>query len=293
MKAWVRRRDRKTPETGVPRSGKMPHVPMRRLALAALLCLLWTAGACSYMVTIKSDPPGAAVTDVVHGSLGETPCTYTVKRGESLHLQFTKEGYWGVKQDLVRIKSDATVMASLRAYPTLLFINSIPAGATLRVYDAATGQPVKLVNPSKIASDQFFTNRTYEIEETLGEVNVLLEKKGYKPLRHRIKIEPFIENRFSFELEQIVVKLRVSSDPPNVNVYERSRGFIGRTPLDLDFSWEQLASFSRLFDSYDLDSVDLHLTFEKEGYAPKEVTKKVFLYHDNPALNIVLDPAEP
>jgi len=249
------------------------------------------AGACHYRVTIKSDPPGAVVTDLNHGEIGQTPCKFEVDRGDSLHLSFEKEGFWGEKKDVFNIKRNTTVMATLRMYPTLLFVKSIPAGATLRVFDAATGEPVELTNPSKIATDDFFTNRAYEISSDLREVNLILEKRGYNTLRHTVKVEPYIENRFSFELKQIIVKLRIITDPAGANVYERSRGFIGRTPLDLDLSWEQLAGFSRLHDAYNMDAVDLHLTLYKDGYLPQEITKKLHLYHDNPPLNIVLKPA--
>jgi hypothetical protein len=244
---------------------------------------------CTHMVTIKSDPPGAKVTDLTFGELGQTPLSHTVEHGSSLHLTFSKPGFKPVKKDSLHIKQDRTVMATLNTYPTLLFIESIPAGASLQVFDCESGAKVQLMNPTKITSKVHYTNRSHEIPATLSEANIVLERKGYKPLRKRIKLEPNIENRFQFQMEQLRAKLRIVSNPTGAEVYERKKGFLGRTPLDLDFTWEQLASFSQLHDAFDLDSVDLHLTIKKQGYLPREVMKKLYIYQDNPVLTILLD----
>lgn len=244
---------------------------------------------CTHMVTIKSDPAGAKVTDLTYGELGRTPLGYTVEHGSSLHLTFSKPGFRPVKKDELHIKQNRTVMATLNTYPTLLFVESIPAGASLQVFDCETGAKVQLVNPTKISSKSHYTNRSHETPCTLLEANIVLEKKGYKPLRKRIKLEPNIENRFQFQMEQLRAKLRIVSNPTGAEIYERKKGFLGRTPLDLDFTWEQLASFSQLHDAFDLDSVDLQLTIKKRGYLPREVMKKLYIYQDNPVLTIILD----
>jgi hypothetical protein len=273
--------------------------PSSRTPSSLVLCLfavILTACSSNYTLTIKSDPPGAKVTDLKKGYLGETDFEYKAqdtlttqgKRHESLNLTFSKPGYLEEKRDILNIKHNQTVLVTLHSAPTYLYIESIPAGAEMKLHDKHGGQ-LDFENTSRLSRQVYFANRRYEIPDTTRTLWVELEHKGYEPLSREIKIEPHKENRFSFQLNEVVATLQISSMPRGAEVYERTLGFLGRTPLKLDFKWDKLVRLSQDYDALETSSVNLQLTVKKANYKEKNFIQEFFLYKHNPETLIELE----
>ncbi|MFC3152715.1 hypothetical protein ACFOEK_16885 [Litoribrevibacter euphylliae] len=263
------------------------------------LCVLGILlAACSnnHTITIKSDPPGAKVTDLKQGYLGETDFEYVAsdkystsgKSRESLNLTFSKPGYLEEKRDILNIKHSQTILVSLHSAPTYLYIETIPPGAEMKLHDKQGGE-LNFEDTSKLSRQAYFANRRYEIPDSTRTLWVELEQKGYKPVTREIKIEPHKENRFSFQLNEIIATLQVNSMPSGAEVYERTLGFLGRTPLKLDFKWDKLVRLSQDYDALETSSVNLQLTVKKNNYQEKSLIQEFYLYKRNPVTLIELE----
>lgn len=254
--------------------------------------------ACSntYKLTIKSDPPGAKVTDVRQGYLGTTDFEYTAKDSlstggknrESLNLTFSKPGFLEEKRDILNIKNSQTILVTLHSAPTYLYIETIPTGAEIKLHNK-NGEQLNFSNTSKITRKSFFANRRYEIPDSAETLWVELEHKGYKPLSKEIKIVPHKENRFAFQLDEVVATLQINSMPNGAEIYERTLGFLGRTPLKLDFKWDKLVRLSQHYDALETSSVNLQLTIRKNNFKEKSFIQEFFLYKRNPATLVELE----
>ncbi|MCG8612166.1 MAG: hypothetical protein MI864_16715 [Pseudomonadales bacterium] len=260
-----------------------------------MLAFLFVSACSSYLVHIKSDPPGAAVNDLQLGDLGVTDLTVQVGRDaptkrESLNLTLTKAGYQTEKVDVLNVKKDQTIMVTLHSVPTTVLVETNPPSAQMEMYDSL-GDPVELTNPSKIASQTTFANRRHIVSDDIRFIDLVLKQEGFKTLRKQIEIEPNKENRFFFQLEEIVGTLRLNTWPEGAAVYERSLGFLGRTPLELELKWDDLTRLSQKLDLMDTSDVNLQLKIKKTGYRTQESVEKFQLYLPNPPIFIDL-PAE-
>lgn len=242
----------------------------------------------THQILVKSDPPGATVTDLEKGHLGKTPLTVDVKSEDSLHLTFTKKGYAEEKFSTLNIKKSKTVMVALYERPTYLFVESHPASARLSVTDAATGYAVSLENPSKILSDIVYANVKQKLPPGISMINIALEKEGYHKVTKTVVVEAHRVNKFTFQMKQITTNLRLISSPSGAEVFERYLGFLGPTPLDIDFTWEKLKNLSRNLNTDRITDIPLHLTVKKAGYVDKSFVKNLRVYEYNPIEEIVL-----
>ena len=224
-------------------------------------------------ISIKSDPKGAKVNDLYRKELGVTDLEYKVKKGESLNLTFSKSGYKEEKKDLNNISRNETIMVELHSFPTFLYIETIPPGATFKVFNKEVNNyisPVDFSDGRIYNTTLFSTKKRYQIPDDLEEVVLELSNKGCKEVRKMIKIEPFEENRFLIHMEKFSLQLHIKSMPNGVEVFERELGFLGRTPLKKKLDWEQLRKLSQVDDAVVISEVTLHLFFKKNGYKTKE-----------------------
>ncbi len=261
-----------------------------------LVALFLSACSNTYTISIKSDPPGAKVTELQQGYLGDTDFEYKVSdkmstsgtNHESLNLTFSKKGYVEEKRDILNIRNNQTIMVTLHSAPTYLYIESIPRGASLKLHDK-NGDELSFSNTSKISRKTYFANKRYAIPDSIKTLWVELEHKGFKPLTKEIKIEPHQENRFSFQLDEVVATLEINSMPNGAEIYERTLGFLGRTPLKLDFKWDKLIRLSQNYDALETSSVNLQLTVKKSKFKEKSFIQEFHLYKRNPATLVELE----
>jgi len=251
----------------------------------------------TYKIIIKSDPSGATVTDINQGIIGTTDFTYFIEdeltsKGfddKSLSLVISKPGYESKQHDLINIRHDQTVMVKLQTAHTYLSIRSNPAGAKMKLFDM-NGDPLVVNSKSKLSKQNLYANTRISLPSDVKSIGVELKHKGYMPLREEIVIEPGKENTFSFQLKEIISNLKIDTEPNGVAIYEKSLGFLGRTPLDLELKLDQLSRLTQLRDALETSSVNLHLRAEKTGYKTEELTQKFFIYRKNPITYIVLKP---
>lgn len=275
---------------------KVDHSMIAYLVICAILSL--TVGCTNtYKIHLKSDPPGATVSDINQGVIGKTDFTYSVEQTltaqgvqeQSLSLTFSKEGYESKQHDLINIRNNQTVMVKLQTSYTYLNVRSTPTGAQMKLFDM-NGDPLEVETTSKLAKKVLFANNRIPLPADTTNLGIELTQKGYKPLREEIVIEPGKENTFSFQMEEITTNLKIDTEPTGVAIYEKSLGFLGRTPLDLELKWDQLTRLTQQLDAQETSSVNLHLTAKKVGHEDEELTQKFFIYKKNPVTYMVLEP---
>jgi len=258
----------------------------------SVLCLLLISCTKEYTLTIKSDPENVKVTDLSRGELGYTDMEVKVRgRGTdypNANLTFSKEGYVEKKIDLLKIDHDQIIMETLHSAPTYLFVESIPSSAKIKIFNN-DGNQINFNDDSKISRKDFFANRRYTISDKLEKVSLQLNHQGYKTLTKEITIESHKENRFSFQMEKVKATLNVNSTPNGAEVHERTLGFLGRTPLKLNISWNQLVRLSQQYDAMETKTVNFQLTLKKQGFQNKELVQEFQIYNHNPVLWVTLE----
>ncbi len=252
-----------------------------------ILCTFLISCTKEYKITIKSVPDHVEVTDVKRGKLGFTNLEKLVSSKKSefpnLNLTFSKPGYVEKKIDLLKIKHDQTVMVTLHSAPTYLHIESIPPSAKIKIFNKE-GLQLQFIDNSKISRKYYFANKRLKISNNLNKVLLQLNHNGYKPFNQEITIEPHKENRFSFQLEKINPILKVNSIPSGAEVYDKTLGFLGRTPLSLNLSWNQLIRLSQEYDAMNTSSINFHLTLKKDNHQTKEIIQEFQIYNHNPII---------
>jgi len=264
----------------------------KKICILSLLSFLLVSCTKEYIVTIKSDPDNVRVYDVRLGELGYTNLDVQAEgRGSEypmLNLTFSKEGYVEKKLDILKIKNDQTVMVTLHSAPTYLYVESIPSSAKIKMFNKE-GTQLTFIDTSKITRKDYFANSRYQVAHDLDKVMLQLMHQGYKTLTKEITIEAHKENRFSFQLEKVKPVLKVNSIPNGAEVYERTLGFLGRTPLALNINWNQLIRLSQKYDVMNTVDVNLQLHVKKQGYKEKELVQGFQLYNHNPAVWVTLE----
>jgi len=257
----------------------MPRIPFPgavRACRTALFCVfpvfLIACGA-RYVVNVRSDPPGAKVSDLSKGYLGTTDFDVPVGKGESLNLSFCKPGYEDQRIIVPEINRDQTVMVTLydlRA--SVIHVETIPSGAVLQIF-AGDGAPVALDNPSKYPGEPCYANRSYRIPDGLDLATITLSMDGYEPKTVTVRLEANKENHFTFTLDRIAPTLRIQTVPEEgAEVFERSLGYLGRTPLEFTLDWKRLTHVTKK-NPEEIESATLHLYIRKPGYREKEVVE--------------------
>lgn len=258
-----------------------------RATLAAVSLLL--AG-CSHLVQIRTDPSDVTVTDIKRGRLGVTtgrrPIEVSVSSGESLDLTFSKDGYEERVISIPRIENDRTLFVELWNFATTLEVRSQPAGAGLKVLDP-TGKPIKFVNPSDPAAIQSHTNQKYLMPAGVTDIELVIEKPGYKSRVERVRLKQRQNNVFSYELERLYASISIITQPEGVAVTEKYFNYIGTTPiLSYEISAEKMATIFPNISLRNVTTANLELTLRKAGYETMEIVCPVKLNEPNDPLRI-------
>lgn len=144
------------------------HIVLRSASALALCLGLSGLGACATVtrgttqqVTVRSEPPGAAVKTSTGFSCASTPCTFKMPRKEGFDVTITKEGYEDAKVTveskmsgggaaglagnviaggIIGIGVDATSGALMDLTPNPVEVTLTPVGATQAAAPAA-GNP--------------------------------------------------------------------------------------------------------------------------------------------------------
>lgn len=238
--------------------------------------LLLSACATTHHVSVTSEPPGATIHDQQSDYLGRTDTVLTVERGRRLQLRLQLDGYQDGASDLGTITGDRNVIVTLVRRPTRVFVTTQPAGAQLSFF-RQDGREIEFADIGTVRGEGQFTDRWYVVPDDLGTVHVVMVLDGHKRLEKWVKVEPRLDNTFSFTLDRHTTRYTIESTPPGAEVFERSLGFLGRTPLEKTFEWADIVKLSRSNDPSKLTKVVLHLTVKKAGYKTQEAVETLQL----------------
>jgi hypothetical protein len=227
-------------------------------------------------IFFNSSPQGASVQDNRLGHLGTTPFEMSLPKGSDLDLTFSLAGYEDGKRDVLNIQESKIVMLELIRIPTYVGVKTTPPGASLE-FHTVDGKEIQLQRTSKVRGKQEALNQMYEFADNVNEVVITMQKHGYRVKKETVKIEPKKQNWFSFPLEKITTEISVNSQPSGAEVYEGTLGFLGRTPLNKEFTWEELRRLSIGKDIDSINSIILHLKLSKPNYKSTEMIERMFL----------------
>ena len=252
-------------------------------------CLISVSCASRHTVTVRSDPPGATVTDIHRRTLGRTPFEVQVRSGSTLDLTFARAGFPPVKRRVIDIRYDQTVMEVLQAPVTALRVLTNPSGAELEILDGA-GRRINFTNASDPNAQKHYTGQIFILPPGVSEVTLKMRKENYMPLVRKQTILPDQANLLAFELEPQFTRITIISDPEGVRVRESQLNFMDFTPVR-DYVIP-LESMRRIMPDPRRPGkqVNLSFTFSKEGYKTRNLIIPVTLNADNPPIEVKLEP---
>lgn len=247
------------------------------------LCVMLTAacGVNKTTITVTSTPNGAQVSEASKGALGKTPVTldYSLKNCKQdinqcrVSFYFSMPGYQDQRiERLVEAEENGmTVHAYLMENKTRLEVSGFPSFATLDVkYQAKNGKWKKL---SLIEDEGFIPS--LEDEEPWGGKNyclvrIIAESPGYVRQQQVITIKKGEHKTIEYALNEYAIVGEILSQPAGADVFEKSLGYLGRTPFKIRISYDQLMRISAQRKQNLDDPIYLYLKFTKEGFKPKE-----------------------
>lgn len=254
-----------------------------RILYAVLLLLgVLTLCACQLVqISFKSSPDGAKVHDGRLGDLGTTPFTREFEKGTNLDLTYTLADYEEEKKSVSNIKSSMVLMLEMKKKnSTYIIVKTNPPGASIEL-QALDGSKLSWAVVSKVQGQLDPTNIKYELPSSTKELVIEMSKHGFKTRREMVKIDPNKENWFSFPLEKITTEVYFSSTPSGAEVYERTLGFLGQTPLNKEFSYDEMRRLSQGKHIDSAQDINLHLTFSKSSYKSAEIIEQLQPYEND------------
>jgi len=241
--------------------------------------LFLAACSTSTKITVTSTPSGANVSEAVFGDLGLTPVDIEFKDedcvGDHEHCMasfyFSKPGFQDRRVEKYVDGDSMLVHAYLFPEKTKLEIKGFPAFANLDVkYQGTDGkwQALSLLeDDGKVPSledEQPWGGNDYCL------VRIIAESPGYEQQEQVITIHKGDHKIVEYVLNEYAVTGEIISDPPGADVYERSLGYLGRTPFKIRIPYDQLMRISAQRKQSLEDPVYLYLKFIKKGYISVE-----------------------
>jgi hypothetical protein len=244
----------------------------RTTLLGALLVMLASLVGCAtkHSIHFDSSPKGASVKEDRLGYQGVTPFDGRFRPGSNLDLTFSLPGYEDVRRSILDIQNSRIVMAELVQHRTSVGVTTFPAGASLE-FHTVEGTEIRYQLSGKVRGKHEPINQNYSLQDNIKEIVITMKRRGYRTKTETVKIEPMKENLFSFQMEKITTEIVATSDPSGAEVYESTLGFLGRTPLNKEFSSEEMQRLCIGKDIDLIDSVALHLEFTKPNHKPVEM----------------------
>jgi len=241
---------------------------------------------CDVEISFKSVPDGATVRDESQGKLGTTPFVRTFKSEINLNLTYSKEGYEEKKKSFYNVTSPLLVMLELQKSPlTYIFVKTNPPGATIE-FQTIDGSKLTLPQFSRIEGRQESSHLMYKVEDNINRLVVIMSKNGYKTRRETVSIDAKKDNLFTFPLEKVSAELNIISNPPGAEVYEKTLGFLGQTPLTKEVSWDEMRRLSIGKDIDTASVLTMHFTISKTDYKSEELVERFPLDRENLARTI-------
>lgn len=235
---------------------------------------------CMSSTTIKvtSTPSGAAVTEAGKGALGVTPLQITFNDDDCLDdnkciasFYFRKQGYKDKRVKRYVQGDELLVHAYLQERKTQLIVNGFPAFAKVESsYQNENGEWVKLVLSGKNGPIPSLLDDDPWLGKDYCHVRLIFESPGFRPVEKTITIKKGEQKTIEYALNEYAIDGEILSKPEGADVYERTLGYLGRTPFKIRIPYDQLMRISAQRRSKLEEPVYLFLTFKKSGFYPLE-----------------------
>ena len=237
------------------------------LVAAQLPIVLGGVTGCKSVVTFESTPSGAVLQCAKLPSLGETPCTHPIKHG-TYSFVFSLPGHQELRLERRIGGREQLIHAMMIPGRTRLDIDTVPPDANVQVTRAGRavdlGQTVRPHDALDLDDARFWGQAGAAV------FHVEASAPGYTTIVEDVLLGRYESTRLSYVLKERRAELSVRSNPPGVDVYDRSLGYLGRTPFTTFIPADQLARISARRDQRGRDTAQLQLSGRLDGYEPFE-----------------------
>lgn len=242
-----------------------------------LLLFAITISACDTRtkIDIKSTPEGAMVNESTRGALGSTPTQIVFSDDDCpdddsmcmASFYFSKQGYEPKRVERVVTGEHLTVHAYLTPLKTNLYVSVYPGFATINAYyQKVDGSWSKLSLTGKVGNTLSLNDEAVWEGRDRFSVRLNIESSGYLPIEKHITVNKGEQTKHEYVLEEYAINGYIESSPSEVDVYEKSLGYLGRTPFSIRIPYDQLVRISPQRRPKLDDPVYLFLEAKKAGY---------------------------
>lgn len=254
----------------------MPGSPPLRTLRALLPLLLLALPACqsTTLLHLQSTPEGAWVSEIVEGELGRTDMMVELRsdRGSNREFLFQKAGYHDEQVSQSVSGREMTIHVALQRKPTTVRVRTNPSSAEVRLF---LGE--QLIDWSGLRPG---TGTSLEDEELWGPdesagFTFEISADGYQTRREDRLLERGRDYDLEFSLLEQRATITFESQPQGVDVYERSLGFLGRTPMTVVLDADQFERISARRDQREHSVGRLWLRAVKRGYRDSELNQEI------------------
>ncbi len=243
-------------------------------------------------INIYSTPPGAIVSESLHGKLGAAPTKLTISESSCpkqngqciLNFHFTKSGY-EAKTIERRIYNSGAFSTANSEIIVHAHLNELKTELSVRGYPTFAEYKISYRESDNIWRDLKLTGKHGVVPSLLDEepwqgkdyalIKLNFESPGYFPMEKIITIRKGEKKVIEYSLEEYTVMGLIDSNPSGADVYERSLGYLGRTPFQIKIPYEKLVRISPQRSKNLNEPIFLHLKFSKPGYNDLKVISSI------------------
>lgn len=235
---------------------------MKTSGFLGLSFLFIAMSGCTAHVQFTASRPGTLVQEATLGKLGETPLEMDLRHGQYSFV-FTTDPCLEARVYRDVRGSEVFVHAELAPNETVLQVSTTPPDARVRV--TWEGQEIDLgTEPAPTQAIRINDDQLWN-ESATTQLHVEISSDGYKPQQDDIFITRCQNTEVHYSLKPVVAELSFSSDPPGADVYDRSLGYLGRTPFSTYLTSQQLERISARRDQKGRENAQLQITGTKAG----------------------------
>ena len=238
-----------------------------------LACLFVASCAEVTNISVKSTPDGATVSEASKGGLGTAPLQLTYGKDDCLKTDpcmasfyFHKEGYEDVRIERRIDGGELVVHAYLEEQKAELSVTGYPTFASIDThFKNKSGDWEKFPLSDKNSISGLLRDGRSCQGEGYCQVRISVFSTGFEPVEKVIKIKRGEKRSVEYALNEYAMIGEITSHPAGVDVYERTLGYLGRTPFQIRLPYDQLVRISPQRKIKLKEPVYLFLKFEKKG----------------------------
>lgn len=237
-----------------------------RLLVAFVLTFLVFSG-CKTLVKFESSPAGAKVQEATLPPLGTTPGEHELRR-RGYSFVFTLPGYREQRLERRVGGREMIVHAELEELRTTLDIRTLPSSADVLV--TWQGREVDLGNTRRPHNAINLDHPSLWGSTDTTTFHVVVTAPGYNSVADAVQLARYEARTLSYALTEQRTEISIGSDPPGADVFDRSLGYLGRTPFSTFIPGDQLARIAARRDQQGRDLAQLQLSCVRKGYRTSE-----------------------